>query len=124
MTIKIVSKKINFPSKKLVVYLVENGIVADQTNYLNNDPNSQYFQQGDPIVDFVHDHVLRGSLTDIFGNSITNTPALEEYTTTLTTQLQANYDVSKLELVVMVTEEDNSAVNSQHAKVNEEVGYE
>ncbi|QIE60431.1 Omp28-related outer membrane protein [Rasiella rasia] len=119
-----VSSEEGLTAKKLVVYLVESGIIADQTNYLNNDTNSQYFGQGDPIEDFVHDHVLRASLTDIFGNAITSTAALEEYTTTLTANVPADYDVSKLELVVMVTEEDNSAVNSQHAKVNEVKAYE
>ncbi|RDK84176.1 Omp28-related outer membrane protein [Marinirhabdus gelatinilytica] len=119
-----VSSEEGLTGNKLVVYLVEDGIIADQVNYLNNDPNSQYYQQGDPIVGFVHDDVLRASLTDIFGNNITSTPALEEYKTTLSTQLSPEYVVENLELVVMVTDTDNATINSQYAKVNETKGYE
>ncbi len=110
--------------KKLVVYLTESGIIADQTNYLNSDSNSVYFNQGDPIVGFVHDDVLRASLTDIFGNNISSLAALEEYTVDLSATLDASYVVENLELVVMVTEDDNNTINSQHAKVNETKAYE
>jgi thiol-disulfide isomerase/thioredoxin len=110
--------------KKLVVYITEDGILSDQTNYLNNDESSIYFGQGDPIVDFVHDDVLRASLTDIFGNNIPATAALEEYTTTLSTTLDPAFVIGNLKVVVMVTEDDNTTINSQQAKVNEIKGYE
>ncbi|MDX1461746.1 MAG: Omp28-related outer membrane protein [Marinirhabdus sp.] len=119
-----VSSEEGLTGKKLVVYLVEDGILADQTNYLNTNPNSQYYNMGDPIIDFVHDDVLRASLTEIFGNNISTTAALEEYTTNLSTQISPNFVVENLKLVVMVTEEDNSTINSQYAYVNETKGYE
>lgn len=119
-----VSSEEAFSGKKLVVYLVEDGIIADQTNYLNNDTSSVYYQQGDPIVGFVHDDVLRASLTDIFGNNISSIAALEEYTIDLSTTLDSSFVVSNLKLVVMITEDDNTTINSQHANVNENKGYE
>lgn len=119
-----VSSEEALSGKKLVVYLVEDGIIADQVNYLNNDPSSIYYQQGDPIIGFVHDDVLRASLTDIFGNNISSVGALEEYSVDLSTTLDPSFVVENLELVVMVTESDNSTINSQYAKVNETKGYE
>tara|TARA_R100000935_G_scaffold44696_2_gene67644 strand:- start:72684 stop:73580 length:897 start_codon:yes stop_codon:yes gene_type:complete len=119
-----VSSEEALSGKKLVVYLVEDGIIADQVNYLNNDPSSIYYQQGDPIIGFVHDDVLRASLTDLFGNNISSVGALEEYTTDLNTTLDSSFVVENLELVVMVTESDNTTLNSQYAKVNETKGYE
>ena len=80
---------------------------------------SIYWQPAD-----YHDDVLRASLTDIFGNNISATSALDEYTTSLSTQISADYVVENLKLVVMVTEEDNTTVNSQYAHVNETKGYE
>lgn len=119
-----VSSEEALTDKKLVVYLTEDGILADQTNYLNNDESSIYFGLGDPIVDFVHDDVLRGSLTDIFGNNISSTAALEEYNATVSTTIDPTYVVENLHIVVMITESDNTTVNSQVAKVNENKGYE
>lgn len=119
-----VSSEEALTDKKLVVYLTEDGIISDQVNYLNNDETSIYYQLGDPIVDFVHDDVLRASLTDIFGNAIPATPALEEYKVTLETDLNPAFDVANLHLVVMVTDSDNTTINSQEAKVNEMVPYQ
>jgi Outer membrane protein Omp28 len=119
-----VSSEEALSDKKLVVYVTEDGIISDQVNYLNNDETSIYYQQGDPIVDFVHDDVLRASLTNIFGNAIPATPALEEYKVTLNTDLNPAFDFANLHLVVMVTENDNTTINSQEAKVNETVPYQ
>jgi len=119
-----VSSEEALSGKKLVVYLVEDGIIADQVNYLNNDPASIYYQQGDPIPGFVHNDVLRASLTDIFGNNISSTGALEEYSVDLSTSLDGSFVVANLKLIVMVTEDDNTTINSQYAKVNETKGYE
>lgn len=49
---------------KIVVALVENGLVYPQTNYYSPTYG------GDPIVDFVHNGVLRKTATDLFGDVV------------------------------------------------------
>lgn len=58
---------------KLVLYLVENDLIHDQTNYTEN-----LFSDGfeDPLVDFVHNDVLRAIYTDYLGNTIPSTEPL------------------------------------------------
>ncbi|MCB0382332.1 MAG: Omp28-related outer membrane protein, partial [Psychroserpens sp.] len=53
---------------RLVVYLLENGLVYPQVNFYNGDPSSPFFQQGNPIMDYVHNHTARTTLTDVFGD--------------------------------------------------------
>lgn len=103
---------------KLVVYLIESGLVHPQTNYLDEDPTSPFFEAGDPIPNFVHNEVLRQSLTNVLGDAISGSGAFEVYERTLTTPIPADYNEAELEIVVMVVNENNTALNSQHAKVN------
>jgi thiol-disulfide isomerase/thioredoxin len=119
-----VASEEDIQDKKLVVYLLEDGIIRDQTNYFNNDATSPYFGQGDPIVGFELDHVLRAALSDVFGDPIANTVALTDFEANYSFNIPADYVVDNLSLVVMVVEQDNSAVNSQHVKVSESVSYE
>jgi len=109
---------------KLVVYLVEDNILADQVNYYDNDPTSPYYQQGNPIVDFVHNDVLRASLSDVFGNAVSSTAALEDYSASFQTTLSADYVVANLKIVAMIVQEDNTALNGQYAVVGEEKSFE
>jgi thiol-disulfide isomerase/thioredoxin len=109
---------------RLVVYLLENGLIYEQTNYYNDDPTSPFYQQGNPIPDFVHNEVLRLSLTDIFGDDIPETPAFNDYTKNLNVTIPSEYNSNNLELVVMVVSADNTARNSQFADVNENKEYE
>lgn len=109
---------------RLVVYLIENGLIYKQTNYYNDDPTSPFYQQGNPILDFVHNEVLRLSLTDIFGDVIPETPAFSDYTKNINVTIPAEYNANSLELVVMVVSDDHTARNSQFADVNENKEYE
>ena len=109
---------------KLVVYLVEDNILADQVNYYDNDPTSPYYQQGNPIVDFEHNDVLRASLSDVFGNAISSTAALEDYTSSFQATLSPDYVVANLKIVAMVVQQDNTALNGQYATVGEEKPFE
>ncbi|OAB76128.1 Omp28-related outer membrane protein [Cochleicola gelatinilyticus] len=103
---------------KIVVYLTESGLIHPQVNYLNDDPTSPYFGQGDIIEDFEHNHVLRQSLTNVLGDPLAATGAYELYEKTYTTTIPTEYNRETLEIVVMITDADNNAKNSQHAKVN------
>ncbi|NND62683.1 MAG: Omp28-related outer membrane protein, partial [Flavobacteriaceae bacterium] len=41
-------------SMKLVLYLVEDGVLSEQVNYFDQDPSSPYYEMGNPIIDFVN----------------------------------------------------------------------
>ena len=109
---------------KLVVYLLESGIVHDQTNYYNTDVTSPFYQMGNPIPNFVHNDVLRLSLTEVLGDNISATAELEEFSKTFTTEIPAEYNMANLSLVVMVVSADNSARNAQISNLDEDKAYE
>jgi len=111
------------PGDKLVVYLLESGVIADQVNYFNSNPASPYFGMGNPIVGFVHDEALRNSLSALFGDNIPETPAFQEYKKTYTFNVPSEYNANNLSFVVMVVKADNSAKNSQHAELGETKVY-
>ena len=76
------------------------------------------------LFNFIHNDVLRASLTDVFGNPIPATNAFNTYSTTLNYTVPAKYNLEKLSLVVFVADQDNAAINSQFAKVVENKGFE
>ena len=108
---------------KLVVYLTEDGLLRDQTNYYDNDETSPYFGQGNPMIDFEQKHVLRAALTDAIGDPIPATNALTDYTAQLNYNIPTDFDIDQLELVVMVVDQNNLAINTQHASIGEKVSY-
>ncbi|MCW5518265.1 Omp28-related outer membrane protein [Aureitalea sp. L0-47] len=110
--------------RKLVLYLVEDGILRDQTNYYNQDPDSPYFNMGDPIVNFEHNHTLRGNLSDVLGDAIPDTPALTDYVADFSFSMDPEFVAENLHLVAMVVDSDNLAINSQNALVGEEKPFE
>ena len=109
---------------KLVVYMTEDGLLRDQTNYYDNDQSSPYFGQGNPMVDFEQKHVLRASLTDAIGDPIPALNALTDYTTQINYTIPEEFAIDQLHLVVMVVDQNNLAVNTQHAALEETVVYE
>ena len=109
---------------KLVVYLVEDGILYDQVNYYNADPTSPYYQQGNVIPNFVHNDALRHSFTGVLGDPIADTAALTEYIASYNFDIPADYNVNNLEIVAMVVDSNNNAKNGQYAHVGELEPYE
>jgi hypothetical protein len=61
---------------RLGVFLTEDGVTMTdpdyyQHNYYNDDTSSPFYGRGDPTIpDFVHMHVVRAYVTDVFGDSI------------------------------------------------------
>lgn len=109
---------------KLVVYLLEDGIIYDQVNYYDGDSTSPFFNMGDPIPDFEHNEVLRNSLSSVLGDAIPATAALTEYITSFTFNVPANYVADNLTIAAMVVDSNSTAKNSQHAHVGEDKPYE
>jgi thiol-disulfide isomerase/thioredoxin len=110
---------------KIVVYLLESGIIHEQINYYNTDATSVFYQQGNPILDFVHNDALRLSLTEVLGDNISATAELDEFTKVFTVAIPtAVVDIANLSLVAMVVSADNTAKNAQYAHINEDKAYE
>jgi len=120
---KVVYRNGSEPGDKLVVYLLESGIIADQVNYYNNNQNSPYQGWGNPIKNFVHDEAIRNSLSSLFGDAIPETSAYQVYSKNYTFNIPTDYNVNNLSFVVMVVTADNSAKNSQHAKLGENKNF-
>lgn len=59
-------------SMKIVVALVENGLVYPQVNYYSPSGGytPYYYGGANPVSNFVHDGVMRRAATDIFGDAI------------------------------------------------------
>lgn len=113
--------------QRLVVYLLENGLVYPQVNYYNNDPSSPWYQSGDPITNFVHDHVAREVFTDVFGDVIpsSQTKADNTYTATLTMTVPSSVqDTDELEIVAFVTGSDKKVQNVQKANLGENKDFD
>ncbi len=112
---------------KLVVYLLENGLIAPQANYYNNDVNSPLYQKGNPIENFEHNHVARLLLTSPFGDKIpedkntTNGIYEKDFSVTLPATIK---DTSKLSIVAFVVNSSKQVINVQEAKVGEDKDFD
>jgi thiol-disulfide isomerase/thioredoxin len=109
---------------KLVVYLLEDGILYDQENYYNEDITSPYFGLGNPITNFEHNHTLRMSFSAVLGDDIAGAGALEEYSITYNNTIPANYVKENLTLIAMYVSQDNLAYNAQVGPINMEIPYQ
>ncbi|SMC84375.1 Omp28-related outer membrane protein [Moheibacter sediminis] len=118
------------PEARLVVVLVEDGLIHNQYNYFsgsgsNCDPEYNYSSMPHPIQGFTHNHVLLKSFTDIYGdiiptNQISNGAV---YTKPFNVTLPANVtNASNLSVVAFVLGNGNQiktrgVINVQSAKV-------
>ncbi|WP_040281355.1 Omp28-related outer membrane protein [Psychroserpens damuponensis] len=112
---------------RIVVYLLENGLVYPQVNFYNGDPSSPYYQQGNPIQDFVHNHTARATFTDVYGDAIpyedsdTDSTFTGNYTLTVPASVQ---NTANLELVAFVVGPDNTVLNVQKADLGENKDFD
>lgn len=107
----------NQAGAKLVVLLLENGILLDQTNYY-----PEYYGGDDPIQNFVHNHVLRHSFTNVLGDAISGSANSThrqyfEYT------IPANLNPNLLEIVAMVVDSNNEVLNVNKVRSGDNVGF-
>ena len=122
----------NMPGQtlKLVVALVENGLVATQTNYYAPTlPNGQagytpYLYDGaSPILNFVHNGVMRRTGTDLWGDLIPQDEQTKnnEYSLDFnmplsgTTASGTNYTVDKTKAAIVTIVVDETDPNNIHA---------
>lgn len=97
----------NFEGIKLVVYILENGLIYEQHNY------TDYYDGVDVIEDFEHNHVLRQCITPLLGETITgNTTTGNTYTKTFNVPVPASIEnAANLEFVAFVVDADGNAIN-------------
>ena len=122
--VKVVYENGSTAGDKLVVYLLENGVVSPQANYFDRTPGHKYEGLGNPIPNYIHNDALRNSLSNLFGDAIPNTPAFKEFIKEYSFTVPSDYVGSNLSFVVMVVNPDNSAKNAQFSTINENKNYE
>ena len=116
--LRVVSEQ-DLSDHKIIAYLVEDNLIYDQTNYYNFDQNSYFYGMGNPIVDFVHNDVLRHSFTDAIGNPMENpTMALTDNFYNYSFEIDSEFSPENLGIVVMVVNQNNTAINSQFSTIN------
>lgn len=110
----------NFSNVKLVVYLLENGLIHDQENY------TTYFGGTSVISNFQHDHVVRDILTaNILGDNITGgTNYNDEYTKSFNYTIPSSVNVGNVEFVAFVLDATGRAINSRAVGPNVNQVYE
>ncbi|PZD77245.1 Omp28-related outer membrane protein [Mesonia sp. K7] len=127
---------INIPSNhKLAVYLYQDKLIYDQTNYYVEVSGHPLSELGNPIPNYEHNHVLEASLTDnVLGRELSN--SVEPFKThnevigTIDLNNYAHtdngnsFDVSNFGIAVFLVDENNNAVNAQSVKAGENIGFE
>ncbi|MDC1492530.1 Omp28-related outer membrane protein [Flavobacteriaceae bacterium] len=120
----ILSVDLRFVSKdelnnhKLVLYLVENDLIYDQTNYFNYVEDSYFYNLGNPIEGYSHQDVLRMSLTNISGDVLQDILPLSDYKFNFNVEINPDFIVENLAIVAIVVDSNNNAINSQFGEVN------
>ena len=108
----------NYSDVKLVVYVLEDGLIYDQVNYTT-------FYNGDGIiVDFVHDHVLKKIITQHNGDVIENSATGSELNREFTINLDNISDVNKTEYVAFIVDTNGNVLNSRKCHINEFQEYQ
>ena len=123
---EILQIKVRFVSRnalnnhKLVVYLLEDGLIADQSNYLNFDETSYFYNLGNPIVNYEHNDVLRYTFTNVLGDQLGNIEPYDDVNNFYNIDLSDNnFQSENLSIVAFITDSENLTVNSQYASVGE-----
>lgn len=100
---------------KLIVFVLENGIIAEQANY-----TPYYGTQGVPVKNFVHDDVLRYSATNVLGDPIETTKGLhyKAFNVNLNEGITIKNSKKIGILAMLVDKTLGEVVNAQYAKVN------
>lgn len=109
---------------KLVVFILENKIIQDQINFTSyfpeldkyTDSNNQPVSKG-----FVHDNVLKESLTAVLGDNIESSSSQSgsTYEQLFNYDIPSSFDMSKIEIVAFVVDNDKQAINSRMSKIGE-----
>ena len=100
---------LNGDDYRLTVYLIEDGVTGegygyDQRNYDNTIAESPFYNLGDPIIGYEHNHTLRAVLSESLGDAIMVSEMVSggEHIETYTVDL-SSYNKNNLSIVAFVT---------------------
>jgi thiol-disulfide isomerase/thioredoxin len=98
---------------KLIVFALENGVLADQENYTNNYGGVAVVQ------DYEHNHILKANLSELNGDDIpaANQMGGQEFSKSYSYTATGVANVAGMELVAILVAADGSVVNAQKAMV-------
>jgi len=111
----------DFSGLKLVVYVLENGLLYEQHNY------TSYFDGVDVLENYTHNHVLRACLTPILGEAVPEsaTKLYGTYSKTFTATLPANItNAANVEFVAFLVGADGKAINVRKAASGDNQDFE
>lgn len=111
---------LNYSNLKLVVYLLEDNLVYFQRNY------TTYYDNVNPIPNYIHNHVLRASMTNILGETISgNTSAGGSFTKNFTIPVPSNItNAENINFVAFLVGDDNITINARASHANESQEFE
>lgn len=114
--------------KKIVAFLVEDDLTADQLNYDNADPNSPAYNKGEVIKNFKYNDVARAELTASPLGDVIPEGEVKNGVYTVEYSLNGKKDnVVKMEntkVVAYLLGADGKAMNAQVAKANENKDFD
>ncbi len=114
---------------KMSVYMLEDGIVANQTNYYNTDVSHPFYGKGNPVLNFIHNNVLIKIGTDMFGDLIPSEDigAGKVYTRSITFSNISPDKFSKLKVAAFLTNntglKQKQVINAVVASVGENKSF-
>ena len=98
---------------RITLFIVEDSVVGtgsgyDQTNYYNSTSGSPYYGLGNPIVGYVHRHVVRevlptSTIWGVSGTIISSPQPSDHYTYNFTSTISPYWNESHIELVAFVS---------------------
>lgn len=109
-------------SAKLVVYVLEDNLYFNQTNY------TSYYGGSDPIVNFEHNHVLRASLTNLLGDEIPSSEFTADNVYEVNFNLAVPSNITNTEkmsvVAVVINGSTNAAINVRGADFGDAQTFE
>ena len=114
---------------KLVIFILENKIIQDQINFTSYFPELDKYTNSDnqPVSKgFVHDNVLKESLTAVLGDNIESSSSQSgsTYEKSFNYDIPSGFDMSEMEIVAIVVDKDKQAINSRMSKIGENQTFE
>lgn len=111
----------DFQNLKLVVQVLENGLIYPQVNY------TDYYEGANPIQNYIHDYTLRQTITDILGDEIPSSESKTDFVWSRSLHIdlpEAIEKPSEIDLIAFVVNEVNEVVNVRLTKLGEEQSFE
>lgn len=113
-----------FENLRLVVYVLENGLIYNQVNYTSNLYGTGNIS---PLVNFEHNHVLRHCATNLMGDAIPNaqTSVGNVYSRDFSFQMPSNIsNGANIEFVAFIVDQNNRAINVRKVLPNQTQEFE